>query len=67
MPRYLSPDELARDLAVRDLTAPDEGPHGLQRLVDDAARALARRWRTPLRFCRGPDQLVELQVVGAGS
>src|SRR5512138_2595274 len=44
----LSPDALARALALRDLTDPGQGPHAMQLLVDAASRALAERWSTPV-------------------
>src|SRR5205814_5062597 len=34
MPAQLSPDQLARDLAVRDLTDPAAGPHAIQLVLD---------------------------------
>ncbi|MFD7730950.1 hypothetical protein ACFV6F_11270 [Kitasatospora phosalacinea] len=49
----LSPEQLARDLAVRDLTDPAAGPHALQSVVDLAVRALAGRWDCPVRVHRG--------------
>jgi phenylalanyl-tRNA synthetase alpha chain len=48
----LSSDELARALAVRDLTDPAEGRHALQRLVDDVVGALARAWRAEPHMVR---------------
>jgi phenylalanyl-tRNA synthetase alpha chain len=50
----LSPHEVARALAVRDLTDPAEGRHALQRLVTDATQVLVRAWRCELRVQRGP-------------
>lgn len=50
----LTPEQLARHLAIRDLTDPTEGPHAIQRLVDLAAGALANRWRCEVRVARGP-------------
>ncbi|MFD8599671.1 hypothetical protein ACFV1L_32170 [Kitasatospora sp. NPDC059646] len=52
-PVPLSADQLARDLAVRDLSDPTEGPHALQLLVDRAAGALSRHWSCPVRLHRG--------------
>lgn len=43
-PVHLSPDQLARDLALRDLTDSSEGRHGIQLLVDIAAGALVEAW-----------------------
>jgi phenylalanyl-tRNA synthetase alpha chain len=51
--RTLTPEEVAHALAVRDLTDPREGPHGIQRLVDDAVAALARAWRCDVLVWRG--------------
>ncbi|AHH97145.1 hypothetical protein [Kutzneria albida] len=53
MPTLLSPDQLARDLAVRDLTDPAAGPHAIQLVVDRAVTALAERWGCEVRWCRG--------------
>jgi chorismate mutase len=41
----LTPDLLARELAARDLTDPAQGPHAVQRVLDDAVKALCRAWR----------------------
>lgn len=49
----LTPAQLARDLALRDLTDPAAGPHAIQLLVDSAVRALADRWGCEVRICRG--------------
>lgn len=54
MPTTLTPEQLARDLAVRDLTDPDAGPHALQLLVTGAVDVLAAAWECPVRFERGP-------------
>ena len=50
----LTADQLARDLAVRDLTDPAEGDHAIQRLVDLATEALTERWGCTVRVARGP-------------
>lgn len=44
MSRYLSPDALERDLAIRDLTDPAQGPHALQVIVDSITQSLAQAW-----------------------
>jgi phenylalanyl-tRNA synthetase alpha chain len=54
MPRTLDPRQLARDLAVRDLTDPAEGPHAVQAVVDLAVGALTERWRCAVQPGRGP-------------
>lgn len=54
MPQPLTPEQLARDLAVPDLTDPEQGRHAVQLLVDEAAAALAARWACPVRRVRGP-------------
>jgi len=51
---YLTADQLARDLACRDLTDPGQGPHALQHIVDLAVRALTDRWGCVVRRCPGP-------------
>jgi phenylalanyl-tRNA synthetase alpha chain len=50
----LSPDQLAADLAVRDLTDPGQGGHGIQLLVDAAVAGLAAAWGCQVRRHRGP-------------
>lgn len=54
MPVHLSPEQLQRDLTVRDLTEPSHGPHAIQLLVDAAAESLAPAWDLLVRWCRGP-------------
>jgi phenylalanyl-tRNA synthetase alpha chain len=54
VPTYLSPKQLARDLALRDLTDPDAGPHAVQQLVDGAADALSDASQCPQRRRPGP-------------
>ena len=51
---YLDPADLRRDLAIRDLSEPAEGPHAIQRLVDLAVAELSRAWGCEVRWCRGP-------------
>lgn len=51
MHRTLTPAELARDLAIPDLT---EGHHAIRALVDHAAAALRDRWGCAVRAHRGP-------------
>jgi phenylalanyl-tRNA synthetase alpha chain len=51
---YLSPAQLRRDLALRDLSDPAEGPHAIQILIDRATGSLSRAWRCQVRCCRGP-------------
>lgn len=48
----LGPDELARDLSVRDLTDPDQGPHALQLIVSALTEALATQWGSEVRLTR---------------
>ena len=54
MPIHLSPDQLARDLALRDLTDPDAGHHAVQLLIDVGVEALASEWVCAIRPSRGP-------------
>jgi phenylalanyl-tRNA synthetase alpha chain len=49
----LTPDEVTRALALRDLSDPCEGSHAIQRLVDDAVAALKRAWRCETLNYRG--------------
>jgi phenylalanyl-tRNA synthetase alpha chain len=50
----LTPDEVARALALRDLTDPCEGSHAIQRLLDDIVAALRRAWNCETLISRGP-------------
>src|SRR5574341_2129195 len=52
MPVVSDAEDVARALALRDLTDPRRGPHALQRLVADAVDALQRRWRCEVRLHR---------------
>ena len=49
----LSPAQLRRDLAIRDLSDPAQGPHAIQTLVARAVDSLARAWNCDVRWCRG--------------
>ena len=49
----LTSDQLARDLAVRDLTDPASGPHAVQLVLERAVAALAERWGCQVRWHRG--------------
>ncbi|MGH3972962.1 MAG: hypothetical protein ACRDS9_06525 [Pseudonocardiaceae bacterium] len=60
MTARISADQLARDLAVRDLADPAEGLHAIQLVVDRAVRALARLWGCEVRWCRG-DRIVTIK------
>lgn len=51
---YLDPVQLQRDLAVRDLSEPGEGPHAIQILIGQAVEWLSRAWDCEVRWCRGP-------------
>lgn len=53
MPTLLSRGQVARDLSVRDLTDPAEGPHAIQLILDRAVRALAGQWGCQVRWWRG--------------
>lgn len=55
----LSPEQLARDLAIRDLSDPNEGAHAVQLVLDRAVRALADAWGCEVRWCRG-DRIVPI-------
>jgi phenylalanyl-tRNA synthetase alpha chain len=50
---YLHPAQLQRDLGLRDLSEPAEGPHAIQILIGQAVERLARAWRCEVRWCRG--------------
>jgi phenylalanyl-tRNA synthetase alpha chain len=51
---YLNPVQLQRDLGIRDLSEPAEGPHAIQILIDRAVARLRRAWGCEVRWCRGP-------------
>ncbi|HEY1574523.1 MAG TPA: hypothetical protein VGG05_24520 [Pseudonocardiaceae bacterium] len=59
MPARLTSVELARDLALRDLTDPAEGPHAVQLVVHHAVAALADLWGCEVRWWRG-DRIVTI-------
>jgi phenylalanyl-tRNA synthetase alpha chain len=50
----LDPVQLRRDLGMRDLSDPADGPHAIQIIIDQAVEALARAWNCEVRWCRGP-------------
>lgn len=54
MPAHLTAAQLARDLAMTDLTDPADGPHAIQLLVETAITALTSAWGCEARWCRGP-------------
>jgi phenylalanyl-tRNA synthetase alpha chain len=51
---YLDPAQLQRDLALRDLSDPAEGPHAIQILIGQGVERLCRAWGCEVRWCRGP-------------
>lgn len=60
MPTTITPAELERALAQRDLSDPDRGPHAMQLLVDAITGALERAWGCPVhRYRAGPVVTVE--------
>jgi phenylalanyl-tRNA synthetase alpha chain len=46
--------QLQRDLGLRDLSEPAEGPHAIQVLIGQAVERLCRAWECEVRWCRGP-------------
>jgi phenylalanyl-tRNA synthetase alpha chain len=50
----LHPEQLRRDLEVRDLSDPAEGPHAVQLITDRAVAGLSRAWNGEVRWYRGP-------------
>jgi phenylalanyl-tRNA synthetase alpha chain len=54
MPAHLTAAQLARDLALTDLSDPADGPHAIQLLVQRAVTALTGAWGCEARWCRGP-------------
>lgn len=59
MPARLTTDELVRDLALRDLSDPAEGPHAIQLVMNHAVGALAALWECEVRWWRG-DRIVTI-------
>ncbi|GAA4023778.1 hypothetical protein GCM10022247_55250 [Allokutzneria multivorans] len=55
----LTPEQLARDLAVRDLTDPATGSHAVQLILNDLVDTLARLWGCEVRWCRS-DRVVSI-------
>jgi phenylalanyl-tRNA synthetase alpha chain len=53
MSTYLTTAQLHRDLSLRDLTDPSDGPHAIQQLMEMAVDALTSAWHIPARQCRG--------------
>ena len=51
---YLDPVQLQRDLGLRDLSEPAEGPHAIQILIGQAVERLCGAWKCEVRWCRGP-------------
>jgi phenylalanyl-tRNA synthetase alpha chain len=51
---YLDPLQLRRDLGLRDLSEPAEGPHAIQILIGQAVERLCGAWGGEVRWCRGP-------------
>ena len=51
---YLDSVRLQRDLGVRDLSEPAEGPHAIQVLIGQSVERLAGAWKCEVRWCRGP-------------
>jgi phenylalanyl-tRNA synthetase alpha chain len=55
MPAVLTSAQLARDLAITDLSNPAEAPpHAIQTLAELAVSALTSAWNCAARWCRGP-------------
>lgn len=54
MPVYLTAEQLARELALRDLTDSAAGLHAIQLLVEAAASALTTAWGCAERRALGP-------------
>ncbi|MEX5303524.1 PheS-related mystery ligase SrmL [Kocuria sabuli] len=52
MPTYLTSQDIAAALELRDLTDPDHGPHAMQLLLDTVVDALTEQWGIPARWLR---------------
>lgn len=53
-PTYITPEQLARALTLRDLSDPARGAHSMQLLLQDLVTALQRRWGSSVRQVRNP-------------
>ncbi|MBO1031763.1 hypothetical protein IPV09_10505 [Tessaracoccus sp. SD287] len=51
---YLTPDQIQRALALRDLTDPAQGEHAIQQLLTSCVSALQDRWQCTVRYVRNP-------------
>jgi phenylalanyl-tRNA synthetase alpha chain len=60
MPAVLTADQLRRDLAIRDLTDPTQGPHAIQLVTHRAVAALAGLWNCQVRWWPG-NRIVSIQ------
>ncbi len=59
-PTLLRPDALGRDLSIRDLTDPTQGPHAVQLLLEEIVSSLQRGWpQTEVQVVLG-DRVVTL-------
>jgi len=52
MTSYLTPAELAHNLALRDLSDAQQGPHAMQQLLSDVVDALTMAWGIPAATIR---------------
>src|SRR5438132_1287681 len=52
MPITITDDQLARALALRDLSDPTSGPHAMQLVLGAITEALAGAWGCPVRTYR---------------
>lgn len=51
---YLTPDQLAHSLTLRDLTDPGQGEHGIQLLLSSLVTTLQTTWQSTVRYVRNP-------------
>ncbi|SDS04920.1 phenylalanyl-tRNA synthetase, alpha subunit [Brevibacterium sandarakinum] len=51
---HLTPTQIQRALALRDLTDPDQGEHAIQQLLTSVVSALRDRWNCTVRYVRNP-------------
>ena len=51
---YISSDQLARALALRDLSDPAQGAHSMQLLLEELVTALQHQWGSSVRQVRNP-------------
>lgn len=50
--KHLTKEQLEKDLNIRDLTDPEQGPHVMQTLMNEVLEALQKHWNCPITIYR---------------